>query len=67
MQTTCLLRYFRTTVKYFGLQETVREESGKRRGPQRRRSALRAGLITITAEESGELLSIEVAGSFTRG
>jgi len=27
MQTTCLLRYFQTTVKYFGQQGTVREET----------------------------------------
>ena len=27
MQTTCLLRYFQTTVKDFGQQETVREET----------------------------------------
>jgi hypothetical protein len=27
MQTTCLLRYFQTKVKYFGQQETVREET----------------------------------------
>ena len=30
MQTTCLLRCFQTTVKYFGQQETVREETVRR-------------------------------------